>query len=961
MPAVALRRRVALATIIASMVLGFVVLRGTEPATAYNVCSGGACVHEYMADQALQVIPEADRGEIDDFMTQIKAGITHEDEHDHTYGLAQSSLVTATHFWDADLGDESPANNADEYFLGEFPNSWQEMRALWLRALGHYHDGNKAEAYHYLGHVIHHLEDNTVPAHVHDDPHPNVFPDITGGFDDDAYHVWMDVPGAPGEPANAKMKPGELDALKGLGPIDTPAGDIQSRLRWLLYSTNQIADHFASDDFDGDDNGIDASVMADAGYPSLPNKPTNKSDLYDNDGCIGPGGTICTDSNNDSDGDLSAVRQYSYLRGIRAVSSMMLLFEEASKQSISLVVSINRIRADQDNEGLDEECVWVPIPVPPFKEEVCAPGGSPADLFARVTVHGYESRTRGDSIENTDDITPNPRWVFGNVTGTTGVAKVRISVEDHDGLYDDLVTTRGSDDVSDIDSTGGEDDMVLELDVDLGKCLRGEAGAITGDDFNAVCGTELTQKGDHDEHESQVWFTIQMSESPPTADAGGPYTTNEGTNVTLDGTGSSDPDNNIAAYAWDLDGDGACDDVANDSTPDFTAVGQDGVTNIKLCVTDAAGLTDDDTTTVTVNNVAPSVTLGSDSPNDENAVTTVSGIISDPGWLDPLTATIDWGDGGGAVPLGGTYEGVRPDATLSFNATHVYGDNGTFVVTVCARDDDSAPVCQSTSVQVDNVRPTAAIDLSGAALVNGVQTLILHAGDGLALTARSTDPGSDDLTLTWDWGDGTPVTSTTYLVSPPNPDPLLSPTIQPRDVSESQTHAYAAACTYVITFTVTDDDGGTSTATANVLVVGNGKRPSGDGYWRHQFRTHITGKGASDFDADTLGCYLEIVGYMSAVFNETTTAATLAEAEDILFTNSGPTGSTERFDKDLLTAWLNFADGTIEWDSPQDLDKDGVYETTFLGAMAQAEAVRLNPASTAAQLRDWRSVVATLR
>ena len=101
-----------------------------------------------------------------------------------------------------------------------------------------------------------------------------------------------------------------------------------------------------------------------------------------------------------------------------------------------------------------------------------------------------------------------------------------------------------------------------------------------------------------------------MSKSPPTADAGGPYTTDEGTNVRLDGTESSDPDNDIVSHAWDLDGDGACDD-ATGATPDFTQVGQDDTFTVKLCVTDAVGLTAEDTATVTVRNVAPTVGITS--------------------------------------------------------------------------------------------------------------------------------------------------------------------------------------------------------------------------------------------------------------------------------------------------------------------------------------------------------------
>ena len=89
--------------------------------------------------------------------------------------------------------------------------------------------------------------------------------------------------------------------------------------------------------------------------------------------------------------------------------------------------------------------------------------------------------------------------------------------------------------------------------------------------------------------------------------------------------------------------------------------------------------------------------------------------------------------------------------TLPFSASHTYGDNGTFTVQVCAADDDTTP-CTTFPLQIDNTKPTAVIDLSGAVTVNGTATIIAHAGQAVAFTGRSTDPGSDDLTLAWDMG-----------------------------------------------------------------------------------------------------------------------------------------------------------------------------------------------------------------
>jgi hypothetical protein len=427
----------------------------------------------------------------------------------------------------------------------------------------------------------------------------------------------------------------------------------------------------------------------------------------------------------------------------------------------------------------------------------------------------------------------------------------------------------------------------------------------------------------------------------PLADAGGPYMTDEGVDAALDASGSSASD----LYEWDFDNDGLYDDAVG-INPNFNLVGQDGVYPIGLRVT-KNGVSDTDSTTVTVNNVPPTVTLNQAAPVNENSPITVSGVVSDPGWLEALTATIDWGDGSPVQNISGVLENVRPDATLTFSIAHTYGDNGVFTAEVCGYDDDTS-TCETINLQINNVNPTATIDLTNAILINGIPTILGTAGEPVDFSGNSTDPGSDDLTLRWEWDDGSPVEESTSLVNPPLPDPFPSPSIQPRDVDVDTAHTFGDACLYQISFWAEDDDGGVSpTDTAYVIIVGTAEQAKHAGYWQHQYSGH----GRIDFDEPTLQCYLDITGFVSNVFNEARNASTIPAAHDVLFMQQNGGSELEKLDRQLLTVWLNFANGAMGYLEMFDTDNHGGPDTTLADIMGTAEAVRLNPASTNNQIR----------
>jgi hypothetical protein len=133
---------------------------------------------------------------------------------------------------------------------------------------------------------------------------------------------------------------------------------------------------------------------------------------------------------------------------------------------------------------------------------------------------------------------------------------------------------------------------------------------------------------------------------PPTAVAGPDQTVNEGQTVTLDATGSSDPDDGIAAYHWvQVQGPSVTLSDAAAAQPTFTApaVGTQGASlQFELTVTDQGGLQDSDSTIVTVawTNQPPVADAGPDQQVSSGDKVVLNGAAStDP---DDGIATYQW-------------------------------------------------------------------------------------------------------------------------------------------------------------------------------------------------------------------------------------------------------------------------------------------------------------------------------
>lgn len=198
---------------------------------------------------------------------------------------------------------------------------------------------------------------------------------------------------------------------------------------------------------------------------------------------------------------------------------------------------------------------------------------------------------------------------------------------------------------------------------------------------------------------------------------------------------------------------------------------------------------------------------------------------------------------------------------------------------------------------------------------------------------------------------GTADTTTTSLVNPPDPDPARSPSVQPRDLTDEQSHTYRKPCLYELSLTARDDDSGTGTDAVPVIVQGNAPLSLLADVWYVKYLSgDLTGLGK-----DTLDCYLKVVQHASAVFSEARDVSTQEKAANTLFLSLLDPKRT--LDRQLLAAWLNFANGAFEPDELVDTDGDLKPDTPFLEAVQKAEQVRLDPNATSKELAEQTAIL----
>jgi PKD repeat protein len=148
--------------------------------------------------------------------------------------------------------------------------------------------------------------------------------------------------------------------------------------------------------------------------------------------------------------------------------------------------------------------------------------------------------------------------------------------------------------------------------------------------------------------------------------------------VTVDGTGSVDPEGPVAAYAWNF-GDG----TTGTGVTATHAYAAGGTYTVTLVVTDSVGATGMSAAPVTVTpNRAPTAAFTASA--DDLAVTVDGAGSADP---DGSLAAFAWDFGDGTAGAGSA-------------ATHAYATDGTYTVTLTVTDDDGATATAQRAVTV---------------------------------------------------------------------------------------------------------------------------------------------------------------------------------------------------------------------------------------------------------------------
>ena len=315
-----------------------------------------------------------------------------------------------------------------------------------------------------------------------------------------------------------------------------------------------------------------------------------------------------------------------------------------------------------------------------------------------------------------------------------------------------------------------------------------------------------------------VMHLAVVSNRAPTISSFTATTASEGSPVELTVV-ASDPDNDALEYIYDFESDGVFDLDTAQSTVTHV-YGDDFAGDATVRVTDGEAMSDA-TAHVVVTNVPPTLS---------NArvfiAMTVSLRIAGEKWHDVRLELADAGIPVEAASI--TRVPGSPDAqTLSLTSREidVMGHAG-LEVSYTPEDDpvNGRPTGDTPAWVILTYEDGSDVRLHHNFNVRHPSTWSWSiddlpqyaAGKPITIEVVGGDPGSDDLTFTFDFADGT-MAETTVFNNGASPDPYSSPDVNPIAATIRVAHAFPPG-TYPITVTLRDDDGGSSSLTLVVSI-----------------------------------------------------------------------------------------------------------------------------------------------
>ncbi len=238
------------------------------------------------------------------------------------------------------------------------------------------------------------------------------------------------------------------------------------------------------------------------------------------------------------------------------------------------------------------------------------------------------------------------------------------------------------------------------------------------------------------------------------------------------------PDRYIVEYAWDFDSDGEFDWESDKSEPAYYSNSKAGTYQLTVKVTDSWEFSASSELEVNVNNKKPVADAGEDitAHEDEDIWFDGSGSSDTTSDLESLRYLWDFGDGN--LTGWGVYPKMK----------HNYTMMGNYTARLYVKDDDEAVDSIAKLVSIQNVKPTAVIDINKIELE--IDEIVQFNG-GSSIDTRSDIGG---LKFAWDFGDSQVASG------------IMA------------THSYENDGKYLVTLTVTDDDGAKDIATETLTV-----------------------------------------------------------------------------------------------------------------------------------------------